>query len=82
MRRFSSPDRNRLELDRSLGPEVLPPAAMRDSIDYADARTLLASISGTREEIWTRVEPLLDPSQPDWKRQNFDALWRELHGSP
>lgn len=57
-------------------------SAMRDSIDYADARTVLASIAGTREEIWTRVEPLLDPSQPEWKRQNFDALWRELHGHP
>lgn len=54
-------------------------SAMRDSIDYNDAGLLLSSMRGTRDEIWAEIEPFLDPSQPAWKRQNFDALWRERH---
>lgn len=57
-------------------------SAMRDSVDYSDARTLLAALRGDREEVWRRVEVFLDPGQTDWKRQNFEALWRELHGNP
>lgn len=56
-------------------------SAMRDSVDYNDARLLLSSMTGTRDEIWAELEPFLDPSQPEWKRQNFDALWKERHGT-
>jgi hypothetical protein len=56
--------------------------AMRDDTDLRDARMLLKQLSGTREAVWERVRPYLIPGMEDWKRQNFDSLWEDLHGSP
>jgi hypothetical protein len=54
-------------------------SAMRDSVDDADAAAILARLSGAKEEVWRTLQPFLDPSMSEWKRQNFDALWRALH---
>lgn len=55
-------------------------SATRDSLDYSDARMLLSTLSEDKELVWKQVAPYLDPGQEEWKRQNFDALWKELHG--
>jgi hypothetical protein len=54
-------------------------SALRDSVDYGDAKALLQSLGGTREEVWS-IGPFLTSEMPDWKRQNFDAIWRDAHG--
>ena len=36
--------------------------AWRDDVDVADARHLLAMISGSRDEIWERVQPIFSPA--------------------
>ncbi len=53
-------------------------SAMRDDVDWADAGVALRALSGSREEIWARVEPYLLPGQERWRRQLFDGLWEEL----
>lgn len=39
-------------------------------------------LPGGKEEVWRALQPFLDPSMSEWKRQNFEALWRGLHGDP
>lgn len=55
-------------------------SALRDEVDFDDARTLLRHIAGPKEHVWARLEPFLVPGAPSWRRQNFDALWEEIHG--
>jgi len=55
-------------------------SALRDDVDYDDAALLLARLEGEREAVWRRVDPWLVPGQEAWKRQNFDALWEDVHG--
>jgi hypothetical protein len=54
--------------------------AWRDDVDIADARRLLRELSGSREEIWARIEPLLQPGHELKATYAFDDLWEELHG--
>lgn len=56
-------------------------SALRDDVDYDDAATVLARMSGDRESVWRSIEPYLVPGQETWKRQNFDALWKDVHGT-
>ncbi len=55
-------------------------SAMRDEVDYQDARLLLVRFSADKEGVWRLVEPFLVPGMEAWRRQNFDALWRDAHG--
>jgi hypothetical protein len=56
-------------------------SALRDDVDYADARILVRECAGDRESVWRAVEPYLLPGFESWRRQNFDALWEDVHGS-
>ena len=56
-------------------------AAWRDAIDRGDARLLLSQMSGSAEEIWTRVAPFVPPHQLDKASYAFDDLWESIHGS-
>lgn len=56
-------------------------AAWRDAIDRADARLLLAQMTGSAEEIWTAVKPFVPPHRIDKASYAFDDLWDSLHGT-
>lgn len=56
-------------------------SALRDDIDYEDAALLLRKLEGDKEQIWSAVRPFLVPGMEEWKRTNFDILWKDSHGS-
>jgi len=56
--------------------------AWRDDVDIADARRLLQELSGSRQQVWDRVTPLLQPGKELKATYAFDDLWEELHGKP
>lgn len=55
-------------------------AAWRDAIDRADARLLLTRTEGSREEIWTMLEPFVPRHLIDKASYAFDDLWEAIHG--
>ncbi len=61
---------------------VMKLCAWRDDVDIADARRLLQELSGSREDIWDRVRPLLQPGKELKATYAFDDLWEDLHGKP
>jgi uncharacterized nucleotidyltransferase DUF6036 len=68
---------------RAAAPEQLLAmklCAWRDDIDIEDARLVLHSLSGDRENIWSRVEPFLVPGRELKARYAFDDLWEGLGG--
>jgi hypothetical protein len=56
-------------------------AAWRDAIDRGDAGLLLSKISGSAQEIWSRVEPFVPRSYLDKASYAFDDLWDSIHGT-
>jgi hypothetical protein len=56
-------------------------SAWRDALDRDDARLLLSRISGSADEVWASVKPLVSPHQIDKAWYAFQDLWEELHGS-
>ena len=56
-------------------------AAWRDAIDRADARLLLSMLTGSREEIWAKVEPFVPPVYIDKASYALDDLWDSTHGT-
>ena len=58
-------------------------SAWRDDVDIADARRLLTEIasSGSREEIWSLIEPYLVPGEQLKARYAFEDLWETVYGS-
>jgi len=55
-------------------------SAWRDDIDIADARLLLSKLQGTREQVWSLVEPYLVPGRELKARYAFEDLWELEHG--
>jgi hypothetical protein len=55
--------------------------AWRDDVDIGDARRLLSELSGSREEIWHRIEPFLQPGRELNAKYAFDDLWEEANGT-
>ncbi len=55
--------------------------AWRDAIDREDARLLLSKITGSAEDVWARVEPLVTPPQVDKAWYAFQDLWEATHGT-
>jgi hypothetical protein len=56
-------------------------AAWRDAIDRADAKLLLEQLSGSAEDVWTAVKPLVPPPQLDKAWYAFQDLWDFVHGT-
>ena len=56
-------------------------SAWRDDVDISDARLLLPEVQGTREEVWSTVEPFLVPGRELKARFAFEDLWESVHGS-
>jgi len=56
-------------------------SAWRDDVDVEDARLLLRSLGGSREQIWRQVEPHLVPGRELKARYAFDDLWEADHGA-
>jgi len=53
--------------------------AWRDDIDIADAEVCLRALSGTREAIWSALEPFLSPGTESKAWYAFDELWESIH---
>jgi hypothetical protein len=71
-------------LVRALGPQQLLAmklSAWRDDVDINDARLLLPEVRGTREEVWSAVEPFLVPGRELKARFAFEDLWESVHGT-
>jgi hypothetical protein len=56
-------------------------SAWRDDVDIDDARVLLSSLSGGRDEVWMRVAGHVVPGRELKARYAFDDLWESQHGS-
>lgn len=56
-------------------------AAWRDAVDRSDARLLLERMTGTANEIWSRVQPFVPRSYIDKASYAFDDLWDSTHGT-
>jgi hypothetical protein len=56
-------------------------SAWRDAIDRNDASLLLSQMSGSDDEIWASVKPLVAVHQIDKAWYAFQDLWEGLHGS-
>ena len=51
--------------------------AWRDDVDIADARRILADISGAKEQVWRATEPFLVKGRELKAGYAFDDLWEE-----
>ncbi len=64
-------------------PEVLLAsklAAFRDAVDRSDALRVLTDMVGSKEDVWGRVEPHVQPKAELTKAcYAFDELWDEVH---
>lgn len=56
-------------------------AAWRDAIDRADARLLLSRMSGSADQIWSRVQQFIPSGYVDKASYAFDDLWDSTHGT-
>jgi hypothetical protein len=56
-------------------------AAWRDAIDRGDAGLLLSTMSGSSEDIWALVKPLVPSPQLDKAWYAFQDLWEATHGA-
>ncbi|MDP9360649.1 MAG: DUF6036 family nucleotidyltransferase [Acidobacteriota bacterium] len=56
-------------------------AAWRDAIDRDDARLLLSRMSGSAEDVWETVKPLVPPHRLDKAWYAFQDLWEAIHGA-
>ena len=69
---------------RAVPPEVMLAtklSAFRDAVDRADASRVLRELTGTKQEVWERVEPHVRPPAALTKAcYAFEELWDELHG--
>jgi hypothetical protein len=68
---------------RSAAPQQLLAmklSAWRDDVDIGDARLLLSKMEGSRDEVWTLVEPFLVPGRELKARYAFEDLWELEHG--
>lgn len=54
--------------------------AWRDDLDIADATRLLLELSGSRDEIWEKLEPYLIPVLKLKAEYAFLDLWESVHG--
>jgi hypothetical protein len=54
-------------------------SAWRDDVDVDDAARLLQEMSGTRDEIWARVVPHLQPGRELKAQLAFEDLWESRH---
>ena len=52
--------------------------AWRDDVDIADARRLLAELSGTHEDIWRQVEAYLQPGR-ELKAKYWQGFERKVN---
>ncbi len=69
---------------RSVAPQQLLAmklSAWRDDVDIGDARLLLSKLAGSRDGIWSLIEPFLVPGRELKARYAFEDLWELEHGS-
>ena len=55
-------------------------SAWRDAIDREDARLLLQKMTGSREQVWSTLEPFITKHLLDKASYAFEDLWEILHG--
>jgi hypothetical protein len=68
---------------RSVAPQQLLAmklSAWRDDVDIGDARLLLSKLAGSRDGIWSLIEPFLVPGRELKARYAFEDLWELEHG--
>lgn len=68
---------------RSVAPQQLLAmklSAWRDDVDIGDARLLLSKLAGSRDGIWSLLEPFLVPGRELKARYAFEDLWELEHG--
>lgn len=56
-------------------------SAWRDDVDIEDARRLLQTLTGDREQIWAAVEPYLVPGAELKAHYAFLDLWETTYGA-
>jgi len=56
-------------------------AAWRDAIDREDAGLLLRQMSGTSDEVWSAVKPMIPSPLLDKAGYAFQDLWEAVHGT-
>jgi hypothetical protein len=54
--------------------------AWRDTVDFNDARLLLATLPGARADVWAKVEPFLVPGREMTACYAFEDLWESRDG--
>ena len=57
-------------------------SAWRDDVDISDATRLMQDLAGEQEEVWTRVEPFLQPGTQLKAKFAFLDLWEKVHDRP
>ena len=55
--------------------------AWRDAVDRGDARILLSHLHGSKEEVWSRVEKFVSPTEQDKASYAFEDLWDAEHAT-
>jgi predicted nucleotidyltransferase len=55
-------------------------SAWRDDVDIADARQLLQSLTGERDQVWKAITPYLVPGEELKAQYAFLDLWEVLYG--
>jgi hypothetical protein len=68
---------------RSVGSQQLLAmklSAWRDDVDIGDARLLLSKVEGSREGVWSLIEPFPVPGRELKARYAFEDLWELEHG--
>ncbi len=66
-------------LEQLLGMKL---CAWRDDVDIADAKRLLSELAGDYNDVWSRVEPYIQPGRELKAQYAFSDLWEDLHGNP
>jgi hypothetical protein len=56
-------------------------SAWRDDVDIGDARILLSSLSGAKEDVWMLVERHVLPGSELKAYYAFEDLWESQHGA-
>lgn len=56
-------------------------SAWRDETDIDDARRLLRELTGTHEQVWTKLEPYLVPGRELKAKYAFLDLWENMYGT-
>lgn len=54
--------------------------AWRDEVDQTDAIVCMNALTGTKERVWSSIEPYLSPGTHTKAWYAFETLWELVHG--